>query len=122
MVVAFLKCPHCNRIQTKGEYCAFDGCQLKTIQEVEELHKANRDRDSTDELNERFAKKIKIDTAESRNLVVMNSCKECVNDLLSQVELNIINETFKKSDAPVTITSVVNNSQVETQASRLQPP
>jgi DNA mismatch repair ATPase MutS len=110
MVSAFLKCPHCKRIQTKGKFCVFDGTQLKNIDELEEPHKENRD--PTDELNERFRKKIKLDNLESRNADVINSCKECINDLLSQVELDMIKESFKKNDAFVT-NILPSTSQIE---------
>ena len=115
MVRSYLKCPQCNLIQTKGAYCVFDGCQLKTIEELEELRKSSHDRDSTDELNERFSKKIKIDATGSHNHDVINSCRDCVNDLISKVELNMIKETFK------TTLSVASNSQTEEQTSRPQP-
>jgi DNA mismatch repair ATPase MutS len=117
MVSAFLKCPHCKRIQTKGKYCAFDGTQLKNIDELEEPHKENRD--PADELNERFRKKIKLDNLESRNADVINSCKECIDDMLSQVELDMIKESFQKNDAFITNT-LPGTSQIE--AAHMQTP
>ena len=92
----FLKCPNCNRVQTKGKFCLFDGIQLQdtsvhTTIDTKEL------RESEDSLNTIFAKKIKIDTVESKNFEVSTACKDFINDLLSRVELNIINESFRKN-------------------------
>ena len=46
--------------------------------------------ESEDSLNCNLAKKLKLDVTESLNFAV----KECLDDLLSQVELNIAKEKF----------------------------
>ena len=86
----FLKCPSCNRIQTKGQYCVFDGVQLQHANIVEYIS------DTEERFSFNFSKKIKIDNAGSKDLELKRACvKDCVNNMLEQVELNIINESFR---------------------------